>query len=574
MKNLFRFSILIAAAGVALCGPKRALDLQKTSGRVDVIVQYRRTPNEVELNRLGSARRIKKFASIHAAVASLTEAEIESLEADPNVAYISPDRSVTPFLDITAPSVNATYAWKMGYDGTGIGVAIIDSGVYQHPDLSSAGGAPTPPGPHGPPTPAAPLTPGSRVVYSQSFISGLNASDQFGHGTHVAGILASDAKDSTGPPFTRSYRGIAPNANIINLRVLDANGVGTDSEVIAAIDAAIQLQAKYNIRVINLSLGRPVYESYALDPLCQAVEAAWNAGIVVVVAAGNYGREDYLQTMGYGTIASPGNDPYVITVGAMNSMGTPNINDDKICSYTSKGPTAYDHFVKPDLVAPGNNVVSLMDPNSTLATQYPNLLIPVSTYDPGVPGTSGTYMMLSGTSMATPVVSGAAVLLLQQTPSLTPDEVKARLMKTANKNLNPVTVTVDPTTLMTYVDQADVFTVGAGYVDIEAALNNTDLVRLPALSPTADLVKSKDVTMVRNFSLVWGDSMVWGDAVVYGTSAFVSIVNGASVIWGDSMVWGDTSIAGNSLIWGDSVLGATAAQAQALSPAASDSSQQ
>src|SRR5208282_4947363 len=150
--------------------------------------------------------------------------------------------------------------------------------------------------------------------------------------------------------------GMAPGANIINLRVLDQNGSGTDSQVVAAIQQAIQLKSQYNIRVINLSLGRPVFESYTLDPLCQAVEQAWQAGIVVVVAAGNDGRDNSEGTNGYMTITAPGNDPYVITVGAMKTEGTPTRTDDLIASYSSKGPTAIDHIVKPDLVAPGNNV--------------------------------------------------------------------------------------------------------------------------------------------------------------------------------------------------------------------------
>ena len=119
----------------------------------------------------------------------------------------------------------------------------------------------------------------------------------------------------------------------------------------------IQLKTKYNIRVINLSLGRPAYESYTLDPLCQAVEAAWKAGIVVVVAAGNDGRDNTYGTNGYGTISAPGNDPFVITVGAMDTQGTPSPADDQIASYSSKGPTFYDQVVKPDLVAPGNRII-------------------------------------------------------------------------------------------------------------------------------------------------------------------------------------------------------------------------
>ncbi len=181
------------------------------------------------------------------------------------------------------------------------------------------------------------------------------APDQFGHGQHVAGIIAASGQTSNCPNCMRSFKGIAPGVNLIDLRVLDQNGQGTDSNVIAAIDAAIYLKNIYNIRVINLSLGRPVYESYTLDPLCQAVEAAWKAGIVVSVAAGNDGRDNTFGEQGYGTINAPGNDPYVITVGAMKTEGTYTRTDDLIASYSSKGPTQIDHVVKPDLVAPGQS---------------------------------------------------------------------------------------------------------------------------------------------------------------------------------------------------------------------------
>src|SRR6202034_2797593 len=129
---------------------------------------------------------------------------------------------------------------------------------------------------------------------------------------------------------THTFKGVAPRANIINLRVLDANGSGSESQVLAGIDEAIALKDTYNIRVINLSLGHPVYESFRLDPLCQAVEAAWKAGITVVTAAGNMGRDNTDGIEGYATINSPGNDPYVITVGAMNANGTPWRGDDPI----------------------------------------------------------------------------------------------------------------------------------------------------------------------------------------------------------------------------------------------------
>jgi serine protease AprX len=210
---------------------------------------------------------------------------------------------------------------------------------------------------------------------------------------------------------------VAPNANLINLRALDANGAGTDSSVIAAIERAIALQRTYNIRVINLSLGRPIYESYTLDPLCQAVEQAWKAGIVVVVAAGNNGRNLNLNSEGYGTINAPGNDPYAITVGAMRSMQTPAMNDDLIASYSSKGPSFIDNVAKPDIVSPGNLVPSLRFGGDPLAKNNPSFVTPFKFYQVSSNSNpSPDYFPLSGTSMATTVTSGAIADLLQARP--------------------------------------------------------------------------------------------------------------------------------------------------------------
>src|SRR5207245_3644927 len=288
---------------------------------------------------------------------------------------------------------------------------------------------------------------------------------------------------------------------------LQQDGPDTASSVIAAINTAISLKSTYNIRVINLSLGRQVYDSYTLTPRCQAVEAAWNAGIVVVAAAGNQGRNDSAGTDGYGTIAAPGNDPYAITVGAMKTANTPTRVDDTIASYSSKGPTAFDQVVKPDIVAPGNQVVSLLSPNSQLPKTYTavDVYLPEYVAKTTKSTVSANYMRLSGTSMATPVVSGAAALLLQQNPSLTPDQVKARLMKTASKNFPVVSTVTDPTTGITYTDYYDIFTIGAGYLDIAAALSNNDLTDGSAVSPTAAF----DPT-TQSVSLVAGTSVVWG----------------------------------------------------------------
>lgn len=186
---------------------------------------------------------------------------------------------------------------------------------------------------------------------------------------------------------------------------------------------------------------------YKQDPLCQAVEQAWKAGIVVVVAAGNAGRNNSANTNGYGTITAPGNDRYVITVGAMKTMAPNSRADDLIASYSSKGPTLLDHVVKPDLVAPGNRVVSILSSTSHLQQTYTPTLVPMTFYQSNGSGAmSSDYFRLSGTSMAAPVVNGAAALLIQKNPTLTPDQVKARLMRTATKTFPAYSTVVDPST--------------------------------------------------------------------------------------------------------------------------------
>ena len=381
------------------------------------------------------------FSLIPAVSATLHGSDILAVSNQSNVAYISLDRAVAGTLDYTAAAVNASYAWNTGLDGKGVGIAIIDSGVYPHTDLQS------------------------RIVYRQSFVGGVQP-DDFGHGTHVAGIAAGNGAASIAARSSHVFKGIAPNANIIDLRVLDANGMSSDSAVIAAIEQAVALKSQYNIRVINLSLGRPIFESCTRDPLCQAVEAAWKSGIVVVAAAGNLGRN------GYATVLSPGNSPHAITVGCMKTMATNTRADDQIASYSSKGPTYIDMTVKPDLVAPGNLVDSLLAPGSTLEAMYPGNVVPPA------------YFQLSGTSMATPVVSGTVALMLQQKPGLTNDTVKARLMKSATKNFPPYSVARDPTTGATYLSTYDLFTVGAGYLDVEGALKDNDYVYTSSASPS------------------------------------------------------------------------------------------
>ncbi len=517
---------------------KHSPDLESyagSTGWVTVNVQFKRMPASTAFKKwqMGGAKLGNRYRSISAATMRIPASMLPMLEQDPSVVYVTPDRTfkmtANPTMEEYATAIEADVAASQyGLTGSGVGVALIDSGVAAHADLGSGSN--------------------SRVVYSQSFVAGdTTTSDKYGHGTHVAGLIGgSGASSGSANGYPATFAGMAPGVNIINLRVLDQNGSGTDSGVIAAIDEAISLKSTYNIRVINMSLGRPVFESYTLDPVDQAVEAAWKAGIVVVAAAGNSGR--FAPTNGFATIVVPGNDPAVITVGATMTELTATRVDDQITSYSSKGPTTLDHICKPDLVAPGNAQVSLRVAGSTLDTAYPQ-------YE--VTPTSGTskYFVLSGTSMATPIVSGAVALLLQQNPSLTPDQVKARLMRTAWKGVGQYTFSHDRLGNL-YNNEYDLFTYGAGYLDIDAALADTNVATGLALSPTAlqnsnGSVTIANTTLDSNFagsSVVWGaNSVVWGTSVVWGSG----VLSANSVVWGaTSVVWGATSVTGDSVVWG------------------------
>jgi serine protease AprX len=555
--------IALLAAGMCLAdGNKHKLskDLGALRGghngaTVDVIIQFNQTPTAAHHRKVQNRGGVlkTKLDVIKGAHYTVPTEALEGLANDPDVVFISPNRPVNGALDHVVHAVNADIAFSQGWDGTGIGIAVVDSGVGLHDDLYTDRGTLAP-----------------RVVYSQSFVAGdSSTTDAYGHGTHVAGIISSNGTDSLQERYPGVYRGIAPEATILNLRALDANGAGTDSSVIAAIQQTINLKSTYNIRVLNVSLGRPVYESYTLDPLCQAVEAAWNAGIVVVVAAGNSGRDTSLGTQGYATIGAPGNDPYVITVGATNLHGTFSQASQTITSYSSKGPTLIDHVVKPDLAAPGNRVVSLLASNTTLPNTYPSLdVFPCNSTGTQCNSSYGAaqYFRLSGTSMATPVVSGAAALLLQQNPGLTPDQVKARLMKTAWKGYGHYISETDSYGT-NHSLQHDLFAVGAGFVDAEAALSSTDLAPATLGSAKSPSVNYDPLTgtvyLVTDPNSVWNSSVVWGTSVVWGASVFGgTTVQGYSVVWGDSVVWGTSLDQGFSVVWGDSVVwGASVTQA-------------
>ena len=295
------------------------------------------------------------------------------------------------------------------YLGTGVGVALIDTGVVPTRGLQG------------------------RVSALVDFTPEHDGMDRFGHGTHLAGLMVGDPAGAT----NALYGGVAPKANLVSVKVAGYNGATDVSTVIAGLQWVVAHKADYNIRVVNLSFGTDSKQPYSVDPLDYAVERTWFSGIVVVVSAGNVGP-------GAGTITKPGDDPYVITVGGGNLQQTVNVSDDVVPDFSAVGPTQ-DGLSKPDIVGPAISLLSDADPGSTIYQQHSAAVV-------------GEYFKGSGTSQATAVVTGVVALMLQANPSLSPDVVKATLKGTANKD-----ITTAPS------NGAVVLGAGAGFVDANSA---------------------------------------------------------------------------------------------------------
>ena len=390
------------------------------------------------------------LSGFDAVAAYLTPDEIDALATSDSVDLIVADNPVFGLdykssMDITNLSIGLDKVASPatgGPDGAGVGVAVVDSGVATTSDLGS-----------------------SRITAWKDFVNnGKTPYDDAGHGTFVAGLIAGDGTASlpldSGGSANVQFRGVAPAANIIGIKVLDSTGAGRSSSVMSGILWAIAHKSQYNIRVLNLSVGSDPVAPTDFDPIAQAVELAWKSGITVVCAAGNEGE------FGPGGILSPGNDPYVITVGASDTRQTPSTKDDAVTYYSSVGPTLWDEFAKPDLVAPGNRLISLRVPGSYIDTNFPQNLIPVSSYVTDASDTADpSYLMLSGTSTAAPVDAGVAALMIGENARLTPDDVKVRMMGTA-----------DP------IHGVSRFQQGAGLLDAAGALASNQHARGYALS--------------------------------------------------------------------------------------------
>jgi len=573
---LTSFAILFAAAsGIAGRGASHRAHLSDDLLRHEL----RHTSSRTRVIAHGSTEEIAALAARHrldivrwlpnGAVLGANSAEIAALAADTAIEHLSGDPLVAPSMSVSNASTAAdkTRAGSggllgllavPGVTGQGVVVAVVDSGIAAHPALAN------------------------HVIANVSFVTGdPSTDDAYGHGTHVAGIIAGVAGPAA--KVTSLYNGgIAPGVQLVNVRVLGARGSGYTSDVIAGIDWVVANRTRYNIRIIKLSLGHPVAEPAATDPLCEAVARATAAGLTVVVSAGNEGRTPE-GNRELGGITSPGNSPLAITVGALNTWGTIARNDDTVADYSSRGPTRFDLAVKPDLAAPGNKIVSLEADGSYLSTTYPVLHV--------AGGSGNSYMRLSGTSMAAPMVTGAAALLLQGSPALTSPQLKLALQTGSTYvsdgglvgdgagsmnvwasrsltagGLNTLTTGLTNTLvggLLTVPSGASFWDSGTlssrvyngvgirllSLLDLSRVLGNPSLLNAGDLNLVGLL---NPLRLVAPNPLIWGEVAGWtgSDAVIWGSQIYDP--QGQAVIWGSS--------ADDAVIWGSSTLTSTDAR--------------
>jgi serine protease AprX len=402
---------------------------------------------------------------------------------------------------------------SMSPKGANVGVAIIDSGIAPSPEFDN------------------------RISAFYDFTKGGVAAapvDDFGHGTHVAGLIGGNGSLSGG-----QYQGVAPRARLIGLRVLDGQGAGYASDVIAALEFAIDHKTELGIDVINMSLGHPPLESTDTDPMVLAVEQAVAHGIVVVCSAGNFGVNPTTGQPGYAGIASPGNAVSAITVGAADTKGTASRADDTVPPYSSRGPSLGDGHAKPDLIAPGHKLVAATTPDAYLYQEYPAMRVTAS---------GGQYLRLSGTSMAAGVTSGVAALVIEAyrharaydvlaAPPLSPKAVKGILEFSAVP-----------------VRNYDALTEGMGELN---AIGATKLASLLAPGSSGGVYltypsRLVPASWIGNGPALWSQNIVWGENIVWADHVWNErTLRGANVVWSEAanIVWADADV--DNIVWGE-----------------------
>lgn len=490
--------------------PKIDHALQAVHGgsRQRVIVRFR--PGTGASVEQTASLKGNKIRSRHASIGAFSmEVDAEALAAlarNPNVESVGIDAEVSSeayeqMTSIPSNVLRSTLGESEYSKGAGIGVAVIDSGIAPLPAFAG------------------------RITAFYDFTSGVpiatTPNDEYGHGTHVAGLIGANDAD---------YMGVAPSVNFIGLKVLNKLGKGRTSDVITALEFAVSNRVRLNIQVVNLSLGHPIFARAADDALVQAVETAVRAGLIVVVSAGNIGISPATGRVGYAGITSPGNAPSAITVGAVNTQGTITHSDDDVSPYSSRGPTWYDGFAKPDVVAPGHNMISVMDVNSYLFKQYPSLDVKVN---------RKWYVRLSGTSMATAVATGvvATVLEAHKTASsyfaLTPQPVTANAMKAMLQYTALPIRRSDGST-------PDGLTEGTGEINAEGSIRFAWLRVAVWANPNiatqyAQYFASK--TTIAGSTLKWAARLIWGQQILTGAGVDINYATwAANVIWGDNII--------------------------------------
>ena len=507
--------------------------------------------------------------------ALLSVAGVEAISLD---VLVSPTMSISDKAMAADQARAATSGLLLGLlgspavSGKGIGVAVVDSGIASHAALTG------------------------RVIAAVNFATGATGTnDEFGHGTHIAGIIAGSAASIS--PTTAYKNGIAPGASLINVRVLNREGVGYTSDVIAGIQWVVANRTKYAIRVMNLSLGHPVVSPCALDPLCIAAERATAAGLVVVASAGNSGKDAAGQPV-LGSISTPGNAPGVITVGALNTWNTVSRDDDTVTTYSSRGPTRYDMGIKPDVVAPGNKIVSLEAAGSYLAKTYPSLHVAGS-------GTNA-YTVMSGTSMSAAMVSGGVALLLESAPTMTARQVKMTVQLTASPmpsegmtaagtgsvnlhaarklgtlSLSTLLGSLPTTTIaghtvrssgLAFVDPGAKLDQTAGYaglrvfgvIDARQSLLGLGLPSRLSTTAPAQIIWGETSLWTADQQIIWGEQLMntGGQQIIWGEQVFNPA--GQQIIWGEQfyntsgqqIIWGEHDTSGGyQIIWGETTPG-------------------
>lgn len=486
---LLTAAVVLLSLGAFGAAPPAIASPADVDTLVSIIVQREAgSDNAVDRSVAGLGGRITaQLPIINGFAALLPQDAVDELRASPGVALITKDARVrlsgvatsttaqnTLGLAKEAPGwraggdfatmnavtklIGAQDLWSQGVTGQGVGVALIDSGVVPVPGLQTQ------------------VIVGPDLSF-ESQAENFRDLDTFGHGTHLAGIIAgydpgTSLAKKTDPA---AFVGVAPGAKIISLKVATHDGATDVSQVLAAIDWVVQHRndPALNIRVLNLSFGTDGAQNYLIDPLAYAVEVAWRKGIVVVVSAGNEGDS--------GRLNNPAFDPYVIAVGAEDMKGTPGTGDDVVPEWSSRG-NAERHA---DVVAPGKSVVSLRNPGSWADLNYPEAQV------------GDRLFRGSGTSQATAVVAGAAALLIQQRPDLTPDQVKGLLISTAQR-----------------LPKADQLAQGSGLIDVKRASQ----ARVPTATqsfPTSD--GSGSLEAARGTSHVADDGVeIYGEIDIFG----------------------------------------------------------